>query len=110
MAGWVDVYKRQVNDRVFQGLSPDLRQILIDGAAVHAEVANSRKAMDNMQSIQKIRERGTKIYVNTPSEKEAFRKVSQEPVIEFIASQVGRPTVDKLLQAVKEVTAKSYGN
>jgi uncharacterized pyridoxamine 5'-phosphate oxidase family protein len=66
--------------------------------------------MDNMQSIQKIRERGTKIYVNTPTEKEAFRKASQEPVIEFISTQVGRPTVDKLLQAVKEVTAKSYGN
>lgn len=99
-----------INDRVFQGLSPDLRQILMDGAAIHAEVANSRKSMDSLQSIQKIREKGTKIYINSPSEKEAFRKASQEPVIEFIASQVGRPVVDKLLEAVRETTRKSYAN
>lgn len=99
-----------INDRVFQGLSSDMRQILMDGAAVHAEVANSRKSMDSLQAIQKIRGAGTRVYVNTPTEKEAFRKASQEPVIEFIASQVGRPTVDKLLEAVRDVTRKSYAN
>jgi tripartite ATP-independent transporter DctP family solute receptor len=99
-----------INDKVFQALSPDLRQIMMDGAAMHAEVANSRKSMDSMQAIQKIREKGTKVYVNSPSEKEMFKKQTQEPVIEYIASQVGRPVVDKLLSAVKEVTSKSYAN
>ncbi|NBT54291.1 MAG: hypothetical protein EBT05_05240 [Betaproteobacteria bacterium] len=99
-----------INDRVFQGLSPDMRQILMDGAAVHAEVANSRKSMDSLQAIQKIRVAGTKVYVNSPTEKDAFRKASQEPVIEFIASQVGRPVVDKLLEAVRDTTRKSYAN
>ncbi len=99
-----------VNDKVFQGLSPDMRQILMDGAAVHAEVANSRKSMDSLQAVQKIREKGTKVYVNSPTEKEMFRKQTQEPVIEYIASQVGRPVVDKLLDAVKDVTKKSYAN
>ena len=99
-----------INDRVFQGLSPDMRQILMDGASVHAEVANSRKSMDSLQAIQKIRGAGTKVYLNTPTEKETFRKASQEPVIEFIASQVGRPVVDKLLEAVRETTRRSYAN
>lgn len=99
-----------INDKVYQSLTPDQRQILQDGAAVHAEVANSRKSMDSLQAIQKIREKGTKVYVNTPTEKEAFRKATQEPVIDFIAAQVGRPLVDKLLGAVKETTARSYGN
>ena len=99
-----------INDRVFQGLSPDMRQILMDGASVHAEVANSRKSMDSLQAIQKIRNAGTKVYVNTPTEKESFRKASQEPVIEFIVSQVGRPVVDKLLEAVRETARRSYAN
>jgi tripartite ATP-independent transporter DctP family solute receptor len=99
-----------INDKVFQALTPDMRQILMDGAAMHAEVANSRKSMDSMQAIQKIREKGTKVYVNSPSEKELFKKQTQEPVIEYIASQVGRPIVDKLLGAVKDVTSKSYAN
>ncbi len=99
-----------INDKVFQALSPDLRQILMDGAAVHAEVANSRKSMDSLLAIQKIRDKGTKVYVTTPTEKEMFKKASQEPVIEFIASQVGRPVVDKLLEAVRDTTRKSYAN
>ncbi len=99
-----------INDKVFQGLTPDLQKILMDGAAVHAETANSRKAMDSMQAIQKIRAAGTKVYVNTPTEKEAFRKQTQEPVIEFVASQTGRPIVDKLLEAVRETTRRSYAN
>ena len=99
-----------INDRVFQGLSPDMRQILMDGAAMHSEVANSRKSMDSLQAIQKIRSAGTKVHVNSPTEKESFRKASQEPVIEFIASQVGRPVVDKLLEAVRETTRRSYAN
>ena len=68
-----------INDKVFQGLSPD-------------------------------RAAGTKVYVTSPTEKEAFRKQTQEPVIEFIASQTGRPIVDKLLSAVKETTSKFYAN
>ena len=99
-----------INDKVFQGLTADQRQILQDGAAVHAEVANSRKAQDSLQAIQKIREKGTKVYVNSSTEKEAFKKATQEPVIEFIATQVGRPIVDKLLDAVKDTTRKSYAN
>ncbi len=99
-----------INDKVYQGLTPDQRQILQDGAAVHAEVANSRKSMDSLQAIQKIREKGTKVYVNSPTEKEAFKKATQEPVISYIAEQVGRPLVDKLLTAVKDTTARSYGN
>ena len=48
--------------------------------------------------------------MTSPTEKEAFKKATQEPVIEFIASQVGRPVVDKLLNAVKDVTKNSYAN
>jgi len=99
-----------INDKVFQGLSADQRQILMDGAAVHAEVANARKSQDSLQAIQKIRDKGTKVYVTSPTEKEAFKKATQEPVIEFIAGEVGRPIVDKLLEAVKDTTKKSYGN
>jgi len=99
-----------INDKVFQGLSPDMRQILMDGAATHAEVANSRQSMESMGAIQRIRAAGTKVHVNTPTEKEAFRKQTQEPVIEFISSQVGRPIVDKLLEAVRETTRRSYAN
>ncbi|MCM0021114.1 MAG: TRAP transporter substrate-binding protein [Tagaea sp.] len=98
-----------VNDRTFASLSPDNRQILIDGARMHAEVANSRKAMDSLQAIDKIRQQGTRVYVNSPSEKEAFRRATQAPVIEFIATQAGKDVVDRLLAAVEESKRRVYG-
>ncbi len=99
-----------INDGVFGKLSPDHKQILIDGARVHTAFANARKAMDGILDVDKIREAGTKVYVTSPSEKEAFRKASQQPVIEFIASQTGKEVVDKLLTAVGEAQKKVYGN
>jgi C4-dicarboxylate-binding protein DctP len=99
-----------INDKVFGALSSDEKQILIDGAKVHAEVANAKKAMDSIQAIDKIRQAGTKVYVTSPTEKEAFKKQTQGAVIEFIAGEVGKPTVDKLLAAVDETTKKAYAN
>jgi C4-dicarboxylate-binding protein DctP len=99
-----------VNDGVFSKLSADEKQILIDGAKMHAEVANSRKAMDSLQAIDKIRAQGVKVYVNSPTEKEAFRKQSQGAVIDFIAGEVGKPLVDRLLAAVEEAKKQAYSN
>jgi len=97
-----------INDGVFNKLTSDEKQILIDGAKMHAEVANARKAIDSMQAIDKIAKGGTKVYVTSPTEKEAFKKQTQGPVIEFIAGEVGKPLVDKLLTAVDESNKKAY--
>jgi TRAP-type transport system periplasmic protein len=99
-----------VNDKVFGALTPDEQKILIDGAKMHAEVANSRKSMDSLQAVDKIRQAGTKVYVNSPTEKEAFRKQTQGAVIDFIAGEVGKPLVDKLMVAVDEATKRAYAN
>ncbi len=99
-----------INDGVFSKLSADEKQILIDGAKMHAEVANSRKAMDSLQAIDKIRGQGVKVYVNSPTEKEAFRKQSQGAVIDYIAGEVGKPLVDRLLAAVEEAKKQAYAN
>jgi C4-dicarboxylate-binding protein DctP len=98
-----------VNDRTFNALSADNRQILMDGARMHAQVANSRKSMDSLQAVDKIRQQGVRVYVTSPTEKEAFRRATQGPVIEFIASQAGKETVDRLLAAVEDAKRRVYG-
>ena len=97
-----------INDAVFNKLTADEKQILIDGAKMHAEVANARKAIDSMQAIDKIAKGGTKVYVNSPTEKQAFKKQTQGAVIEYISGEVGKPLVDKLLSAVEESNKKAY--
>jgi C4-dicarboxylate-binding protein DctP len=98
-----------INDAVWAKLSPDHQKILTDGARMHTEVANARKSMDSLQAIDKIKAQGVKVYVSSPTEKEAFRKVSQGAVIEFIVSQAGKDPVDKLLVAVEESKKRVYG-
>ena len=52
---------------------------------------------------------GMVVHVNSPSEKAMFREASQQPVVEFIASQVGQETVDKVLEAAAIAEATIYG-
>jgi tripartite ATP-independent transporter DctP family solute receptor len=99
-----------MNDGVFQKLSPDHRKIMMEAARLHSEMANARKALDAIAAVDEIRKKGVKVYVTSPSEKEAFRQQSQKSVIEFIASQAGRDTVDKVLAAAEEANKRVYGN
>ena len=99
-----------INDGIYQKLSPDHRKIIVEAARLHAAVANSRKAADAMSAVDEIRKKGVKVYVNSPSEKEQFRQQSQKAVIDFIATQAGRETVDKVLAAADEANKRLYGN
>lgn len=98
-----------INDKIYEGLSAEHKQILQDAARMHAEVANSRKALDSLQAIDKIRAQGVQIYVTSSAEKDQFKKASQGAVIDFIASQAGKEIVDKLLVAVDVSTKQVYG-
>ena len=97
------------NDAKFRSLSADHQKIIQEGARLHAEVANSRKAFDAMGAVNKIREAGTRVHVSSPSEKDRFRQVTQKPVIDFIATQAGREVVDRVLAAAEEARRAVYG-
>jgi tripartite ATP-independent transporter DctP family solute receptor len=99
-----------MSDAAFQKLTPDQRQIILDGAKVHTAVANAAKAIESVEAVGKIRDTGVKVHVSTPSEKEAFRKSTQGPVIEFIASQTSKDLVDRLLAAIEVSKKKVYQN
>jgi hypothetical protein len=45
------------------------------------------------------------VYVPTVAEKNQFRAIAQPAVIEFLEKQVGRPWIDKVLNAVKQTEA-----
>jgi TRAP-type transport system periplasmic protein len=50
------------------------------------------------------------IHVSTPEEKQMFRDLTQEPVMEFIVEQVGQDLVDRMMAAVDAAEAKLYGS
>lgn len=97
-----------INDDVYNGLTPDQQKILHEAADVHAATANSIKTRSDMAAVQKLRDTGMEIYVNTPSEKQQFREKTQGAVVEFLAGEVGQEAVDKVLAAAKAAEDKLY--
>lgn len=97
-----------INDDKYNSLTPDQQKILHEAAALHAASANSLKARADMEAVQKLRDEGMEIYVNTPTEKQLFREETQGAVVEFLAQQVGQETVDKVLAAAKAAEDKLY--
>jgi TRAP-type transport system periplasmic protein len=99
-----------MNEDSFQALSEDHRRIVQEAAKLHAVVANANKVLGGMTAIDALREKGMTIYVNSPSEKAAFRDRTQAAVLAYIASEVGQETVDKVLAAAAEAEARVYGD
>lgn len=95
-----------INDDVYNGLTRDQQKILHEAAALHAATANSIKTRSDMAAVQKLRDAGMDIYVNSPTEKQKFREETQGAVVKFLAGQVGQDAVDKVLAAAKEAEEK----
>ena len=97
-----------IGEKFFRGLSDHHKQIVLEGAMVYASLANALQARSQSEYIEKIKAKGLKVYINTPEEKEQFRKLSQDPVKQFIAQQVGNELVNGLMSAVEESKKAVY--
>jgi C4-dicarboxylate-binding protein DctP len=97
-----------INDEVFKGLTTDQRKILHEAVALHSELANAIKTAADIVAVGKLRDLGMVVHVNSPTEKAMFRDVSQKAVVDFIASQIGAESVDRVLAAAKEAEDRLY--
>ena len=90
-----------MNEKFFQGLPKEFQAIVKNAAATANVVENGIDTLDSSIGIQFLRDKGMEVYVPTAKEKAAFRDAAQKPVIEYLEKQVGRPWIDKVLNAVK---------
>jgi len=97
-----------INDEVFKGLTTDQRKILHEAVALHSELANAIKTAADIVAVGKLRDLGMVVHVNSPTEKAMFRDVSQKAVVDFIASQIGAESVERVLAAAKEAEDRLY--
>lgn len=97
-----------INDAVYNRLTEDQRKILHEAVALHSQLANSIKTAADIIAVDKLRDLGMEVYVNSPSEKAMFRDTSQQAVVDFISSQVGADAVNKVLAAAREAEERLY--
>jgi len=98
------------NDRWFSALPVEHRQILMDAARLHAQIANGKKALDNVAAVDQIRQSGVRVYIPTSAERDAWRETTQGAVREYIASQVGGPDlVGRVVAEAEAARRRVYG-
>lgn len=97
------------NEDWFSSLDPGHQRIVMDAAQLMAWTENLQKTEGDWRFSEQLEEElGMEIHVSTPEEKEAFRDLTQEPVTEFIRSNVGDELVDALLEEVEAAEAALY--
>ncbi|GAB5377537.1 MAG: TRAP transporter substrate-binding protein [Acuticoccus sp.] len=99
-----------INDSFYQKLTSGQQQIVMEAGQLYATVANSFKVTSDREYVNRIRdEKGLDVHITTPAEKEAFRAISQGPVVEYVNEQLGKEFVDSVLAAVAEAEKAVYG-
>lgn len=92
-----------INEKFFQGLPKEHQAIVRNAALTSAVSENGIDNLENSVGLQFLKEKGMEIYTPTAAEKAEFRKAAQPAVIAYLEKQVGRPWIDKILNAVKQV-------
>lgn len=96
-----------INEKFYQSLPEDLRYIVADSARIGAMAYRGLLEFGNALDIQDLTKKGMIIYAPTPEEIAKFKEATQEPVIKFLAKEIGNEWIDKLLKAI-EVAKKEY--
>jgi tripartite ATP-independent transporter DctP family solute receptor len=94
-----------INERFFQSLPKEYQAIVKNAALTSAVSENGVDNLDNSVGLQFLKDKGMEVYVPTAAQKAEFRSAAQPSVITYLEQQVGRPWIDKVLNAVKQTEA-----
>lgn len=95
-----------INEDFYQSLSPDLQQIVQDGATISSLVQRGMKSLTNTLGVDLLKKEGMEVYTPTAEELEKFKKGAQEPVLKWLKTEVDPDFLDEFLNAIKEAEEK----
>lgn len=91
-----------VNDRFYQGLTPDQRKAVNDGVRIARDIHRKMTAEQDLAAKAILTKNGMMVTELTPAQVGEFRKLAQPPVTEFVTKEVGKEWVDRLFGAIGE--------
>mgnify|MGYP001126840711 CR=1 FL=1 len=95
-----------INDKFYQSLPPDLRQIVKDGAEVSGLVHRGMKILTNALGVDELIKNGMEVYTPSAEELQMFKNACQQPVVDWIKTQIEPSLVDDFLHAIEEAEKK----
>lgn len=95
-----------INDKFYQGLPPDLRQIVKDGAEMSGLVHRGMKILTNALGVDVLKKKGMQVYTPTEKERQMFKEACQGPVIKWIKTKIEPSLVDNFRKAIDDAEKK----
>ena len=94
------------NEKAFQKLTPDQQGIVKRAGIVAGNVGRSIQQLGSAMGVAELTKQGMEVYAPTPEEREQFKKMTQQPVIEWMKGEVDNAWIDGVLKAVAEAEAE----
>ena len=90
-----------INDKFYNSLPEDLRQIVYEGADIAGWLHRTTETyVSNVVAVGALMEKGMEVYVPTAEETALFSKMSQQPVIDWIKTQIDPIWVDGFMAEI----------
>lgn len=98
-----------INEKFFQSLTSSQRKVLLEAAKIAVDA--ERRFVQNMDKdgLKILTDNKVEVYTPTAAEKAEFRKVTQQPIIDYLKTnaKVEPKMIDAALKAVKDAEAKA---
>lgn len=96
------VHTAMVNEKFFQGLSPEQRQLIVSSAHLATTIGRSQAFLLERAAIDNLKKQGIQVYVPTAAEFEQFKKLGRPPAEALVRKEIGNDWVDSALKAVAD--------
>ena len=93
-----------INEKFFKSLDKDLQEIVQEAAKVSATVGRGLQQLLSSTGLETCLKAGVEIYQPTAAEMALFKKATQQPVIDYLKTQVDPKLIDELLKAVEDAS------
>ncbi len=94
-----------INEKFFKSLPPELQYIVLDSAQISCTVGRGVQQFVASQGVQSLIDQKMVVYSPTEAEVEQFKKVAQQPVIDWLKTKIDQKLIDDVLKNVADVIA-----
>jgi len=94
-----------INEKFFKSLSPELQFIVMDSAKISSGVGRGVINALGAVGISTMKDMGMEIYVPTEAEMQMFKDATQQPVIDWLKTEIDPVLIEEVLAEVDRVVA-----
>jgi tripartite ATP-independent transporter DctP family solute receptor len=100
------VHTAMVNEKFFQGLTAEQRQVVMSSAHLATTIGRSQAFLLERAAIENLKKQGIQVYTPTAAEFDQFRKQGRPPAEALVRKEIGNDWVDAAIQAVGSAEQK----